>query len=223
MLSWFYKQTHMFKLSYLIHKSKNNNREENINMAFIFRGKLYENLANLAEEHNISLLTFSNRVYAGWTMGEVVDIYAVTKNEKIMYKGKVFKSYKELGDYFNLDYDLMVDRLRKKWSISDIVEKRRATSRHKLLSDPINREIVEVPDTIQVFELYALLHCPGLYKAIVEIVKERRTASESKLLSNDINQDIVESPEAIELLCQAYASVYLLDLYKIVIRYSCLG
>lgn len=138
-------------------------------MAFIFRGNIYDNLASLAEDYNIPLLAFSNRIYADWPIGEVVDMGAI--NKKIIYKGKKYRSYKELGDCFNLDYNLIVDRLRKKWSIEDIIEKRKTTSKCKLLSNPVNQEIVELSDRIQLFELYALLHCPEIYKNVIEKVE----------------------------------------------------
>jgi hypothetical protein len=120
-------------------------------MAFIFRGKKYENLASIAEGYDIPLDVFRVRLDAGLTLGLVVDLPVAKRGEQMIYKGRSFENCKDVVDYFDWDYDWTLNKLQKNWRIKDMVELLEDTGDSILDRIMSKRDIVELSDETKIF------------------------------------------------------------------------
>ena len=87
-----------------------------------YNNKDYEDLAQVAEDYNIPLHIFYNRLGYGWTLDKAVSKSVVERHNKpIVINNTPYRSYREVALKFNLSYEIIVERLNHDWSLEKII------------------------------------------------------------------------------------------------------
>ena len=80
-----------------------------------FRGKVYDNYSQFAEEFGVSKSHISNRLSKGDTLEEIVQKMESTFVTDPL--GNKYKTYSKMAEAYGIDYHLFMNRLKNGWSL----------------------------------------------------------------------------------------------------------